>query len=780
MKKLRLIVLALASLLALQANSQIYTQGFNGGSLPSGWGVTVTNTTATLPAITFETASVHPTGLAPSEGTHMVRFNSYSCQSSGSIRLAQTTPIATTGGFAGVAVSFDWSTDDEYPNNDVVVVQYSLDGTTWVDINSYSRAGGATVSWNSISCPLPVAAINKPAVYIGLHFISAYGNDCYLDNLKVIGSTSLLYCESASTSAADEDILNVTFAGINNTSTCSTTGGLGSILNKYSNYYKTVTPATVFAGSSYPISIQIGTCGTSNYRNMVKVYFDFNQDGDFSDADETAYVSGSSTLGPHTETASILIPATAVADTIPMRIVNVETTFDTDIAPCGAYNYGETEDYAVIVTIPSCLAPTNIIVSGVTHNFALVNWTEAGTATKWNIQYGPSGFTLGTGTFIHNVPATNSGIGGFSPSTAYDIYIQDSCGPGDNSVWAGPISFTTAPTCPAPSAVTLGVYTATMANINWTENGSATTWQIEVGLAGYTPGSGTKNNTIIRPNSIGPLLPNTTYDVRVRSICSPGDTSLWSSPMSFTTKCTYYTVPYIETFETSSTNCWSVTDIDLDGIVWEVSPIGNHTLAGSYCAYHNYNGSIMQDGYLISPEIITPTSANTKLSFWSYNSFVADYDKNSVLISRDGGSTFTEVWSPASVVNSWAKDSIDITSYNNDTIIIAFRYEGQNAHRWLVDDIRVDQTISYNISTTKANVKACDTLGISSLPIDITNAGTTIIPMGQSIDISYKIDGGSVVTNTINLAAALNPPVQQQRQISPHLTISTFLQLTIV
>jgi hypothetical protein len=53
------------------------------------------------------------------------------------------------------------------------------------------------------------------------------------------------YCTSNATSTFDEEILNVSIGTLNNSSTCSTTGGAGSMQSQYSNY--TSLPATILA-----------------------------------------------------------------------------------------------------------------------------------------------------------------------------------------------------------------------------------------------------------------------------------------------------------------------------------------------------------------------------------------------------------------------------------------------------------------------------------------------------------------------------------------------------
>jgi len=170
-------------------------------------------------------------------------------------------------------------------------------------------------------------------------------------NVAVSGSSYLYlrYCTSNASSTADEDIFNVTLGTLNNTSDCNTTApGPGSVKNQYSNYTTTVAAPDLQPGSSNAFSVGIGTCG-SNYGNQTRIYIDFNQDGDFIDANETVF-TGVSVTGPHTETGNIAVPGDATLGNTMMRVVNVEGAAPT---PCGTYSWGETEDYLVNIMPPA-------------------------------------------------------------------------------------------------------------------------------------------------------------------------------------------------------------------------------------------------------------------------------------------------------------------------------------------------------------------------------------------------------------------------------------------
>ncbi|MCX7861953.1 MAG: choice-of-anchor J domain-containing protein [Bacteroidales bacterium] len=93
-------------------------------------------------------------------------------------------------------------------------------------------------------------------------------------------------------------------------------------------------------------------------------------------------------------------------------------------------------------TPPSCMTPSGLAVSNITTNSAQLSWTPGGSETAWNIQYGPAGFTIGTGTIV-NVTSNPYTLTGLTQGMTYDWYIQADCGGGNTSYWTStPNQFT--------------------------------------------------------------------------------------------------------------------------------------------------------------------------------------------------------------------------------------------------------------------------------------------------------------------------------------------------
>lgn len=98
-------------------------------------------------------------------------------------------------------------------------------------------------------------------------------------------------------------------------------------------------------------------------------------------------------------------------------------------------------DNLIINTIQTCLKPQQLTVTSTTGSSATLTWTEMGSATSWEIEYGPIGFTQGQGTIV----AVNSNpftLIGLSASTNYDAYVRANCG-STTSYWSLPSRFAT-------------------------------------------------------------------------------------------------------------------------------------------------------------------------------------------------------------------------------------------------------------------------------------------------------------------------------------------------
>jgi len=160
---------------------------------------------------------------------------------------------------------------------------------------------------------------------------------------------------------------------------------------------------------------------------------------------------GSSSTGPWTTVFTIdggnHVPSTSCASFSPSFNPGSGDLYLRFFTTYGAGDYYFYVDNVVMSqgAPPSCAGPSALNASNATTTSVDLDWTAGGTETAWNIQYGPSGFTPGTGTIVA-VGTNPYTLTGLTSGTAYDFWVQADCG-ADSSAYAGPSSFTTNATC---------------------------------------------------------------------------------------------------------------------------------------------------------------------------------------------------------------------------------------------------------------------------------------------------------------------------------------------
>jgi len=132
---------------------------------------------------------------------------------------------------------------------------------------------------------------------------------------------------------------------------------------------------------------------------------------------------------------------------------------------------GSTFDYSTSCSAPpACSAPSAFTATNVSSSGADLGWTAGATASSFNLEYGSTGFAMGSGTSVS--AATNPyAISGLTQGTSYDVYVQSVCSTGDSSTWAGPFSFSTS--CGVNTAPWNESFSSAMPNC-WSESGNMT------------------------------------------------------------------------------------------------------------------------------------------------------------------------------------------------------------------------------------------------------------------------------------------------------------------
>ena len=195
------------------------TQGFNFAFAPDCWSQQfISPSTPAANSLQFlQGGSSNPTTL-PYEGAGNVFFNSRSFAASIETRLVSV-PFYTVG-TASVSTQFYFYNENNTTYStgaylaEGVTVQYSLDGTTWTDVQFYPRHDGTlaagTGQWELKTLTLPAAVANKTFVYFGFKFHSSQGDNMSLDLVKFF-NTQVLPVSLISFTGAKQGSSNVLY-----------------------------------------------------------------------------------------------------------------------------------------------------------------------------------------------------------------------------------------------------------------------------------------------------------------------------------------------------------------------------------------------------------------------------------------------------------------------------------------------------------------------------------------------------------------------------------------
>ena len=272
-------------------------------------------------------------------------------------------------------------------------------------------------------------------------------------------------------------------------------------------------------------------------------------------------------------------------------------------------------------------------------------------------------------------------------------------------------------TCPVPSALTANNLTATSADLGWTENGTATNWQISYGAPGTAAGAGVTMMTTTNPTNVTGLNPNSPYDFYVRSVCGAGDSSLWVGPFNFVTPCAALTAPYSQPFATNALPaCWT----QMGATNWEygsnvTNPTGfadygadnvpDHSLGGGGTfigmdGSDNTNGEVST---LMSPMVDIAPLTNAQLSYWVFSNNVTDAAQNKLIVEFYDGANWTVVDSiQANLGTTWVEFTTDLTTFTvTGNVQVRFTVTGDNSAGGFTyhNDILIDDVAFRNAPT---------------------------------------------------------------------------------
>ncbi|CAM4112289.1 GEVED domain-containing protein [Flavobacterium antarcticum] len=250
-------------------------------------------------------------------------------------------------------------------------------------------------------------------------------------------------------------------------------------------YYDHPTTVDLMAGITNQVAVTFGT----GYTYHTNIWIDLNDNGTF-ESNELVFQGESTNANPTIFDASFYLDASTLVGLHKMRIGTADSGQATP-NPCYSGGFGVTVDVMVnILPPPACLPPSALTATNITSNSADLSWTSAG--TLFDIQWGPQGFAIGSGTIVPGVAKPYT-LTLPTPNTKYSYYVRQDCGATDGvSIWSGPYTFTTACGVVAAFTENFDSYTATgsanpLPNC-WTRFGNTGSSYITTGSSGEFSG----------------------------------------------------------------------------------------------------------------------------------------------------------------------------------------------------------------------------------------------------------------------------------------------------
>ncbi|RAR47505.1 GEVED domain-containing protein, partial [Flavobacterium lacus] len=242
--------------------------------------------------------------------------------------------------------------------------------------------------------------------------------------------TNLQYCSVSTTNTSDY------------TSAFSTTNALSNInysaSSQPSGSYSDQTAQTFTLAQGQSFDFSHSYVGGSN---GVKIWIDYNENGNFDAEEEVYYLANTSA----TKTGTVSVPLATPLGQYRMR---VRSQFGSAAVPpaCGSVTYGSTIDFTLnVVAVPSCFPPISLQATNITASTATISWAAPASVPangyEWAVTTSATPPTSGTAT--SNVTAGTSGL---SSGTLHYLHVRSVCVESEFSDWAT-VSFTTQPSC---------------------------------------------------------------------------------------------------------------------------------------------------------------------------------------------------------------------------------------------------------------------------------------------------------------------------------------------
>lgn len=152
----------------------------------------------------------------------------------------------------------------------------------------------------------------------------------------------------------------------------------------------------------------------------------------------------------------------------------------------------------------------------------------------------------------------------------------------------------------------------------------------------------------------------------------------------------------------NNTEGWTVSEQGQNGVGWRFLDFGAPDCGatphgGQNGLWHDDEQGVgLLDDWLYTPQITIPANAvSVELSFWQRNCYVTPqyYDLHALYDLTDGNN-FTQIVELDDAAQAWEQVSVDATALAGNNVYFGWRYRGDYATEWFLDDVRVTATTS--------------------------------------------------------------------------------------
>ncbi len=358
---------------------------------------------------------------------------------------------------------------------------------TPVGLSANVAATSATISWTAVSGASDYSIWYAPANTYQWSKASSNTASIALSGLASnITYNCLVFAKTANGSTASSTIL--TFTTGTGTSTCNKTNGLSAA--SITNSTATLSWSAVAGSASYNVR----------------------------------YKPTSATTWSTVSTAT---------NAITLNTLTAATTYEFQVeTKCSATITSDFTTSANFTTAQNlCGIPSALAASAITSTSTTLSWAAVSGATGYNLSY-----RLGSsGTWINQTTSqTSINLNALIPASSYEFQVQSQCSATTQSSYSSLSNFSTAnPVCVVPAGLTTSAITATSASINWSTVTYASSYLLQYRVKGtsiWTSVSVTGTST-----SLNNLLPSSTYEIAVKSVCSVTSSSAFSANSEFIT-----------------------------------------------------------------------------------------------------------------------------------------------------------------------------------------------------------------------------------------------------